>query len=69
MRNREKKVNMAPSAAKLKSVVEEVLDDFGNIIDRAAETMTDEEFRKAEKKARELARRPAASASRRRETA
>lgn len=60
---------MAQSPIKRKSATEEVLDDFGNIIDHAAETMTDQEFREAEKKARELSRRPAASASRRRETA
>jgi hypothetical protein len=60
---------MATSPLKQKSAIEDVLDDFDEIIDRAAETMTDEEFREAEKRSKELSRHPAASPSRRRETA
>jgi hypothetical protein len=67
--NQKKDCQMATSPLKHRSAIDDVLDDFDDIVDRAAETMTDEEFREAEKKSKELARRSAVSPSRHRETA
>jgi hypothetical protein len=67
--NHKKESNMATSPVKQKSAIEDLLNDFDEIIEHAAETMTDEEFREAENKARELGRVPAASPLRHRESA
>lgn len=54
---------------KQKSAEDELLDSFGELIDTAAEKMTDEEFSKAAKKSSETLDRAIASHSRRRGTA
>ncbi len=56
-------------ARKQKSAEDELLDSFGNLIDSAAETMTDEEFTKAANKSNETLDRAIAAHSRRRGTA
>jgi hypothetical protein len=65
--NLKKGCRVATSAIKPKSAVEDVLNDFDEIFDRAAATMTDQEFQEAEKQSKKLDRNT--SPSRRRETA
>jgi hypothetical protein len=67
--NHKKEDHMATHAIKHRSAIDDVLDDFDEIVDRAANTMTDAEFHEAEEKSKELSHRPAASPARRRETA
>lgn len=52
-----------------KSAEDELLDSFGELIDQAAENMSDEEFKKTAKKATETLDRAIAAHSRRRGTA
>ena len=52
-----------------KSAEDELLDSFGNLIDEAAEKMTDKEFEEAAKKSSATLDRAIASHSRRRGTA
>ena len=54
---------------KQKSAEDELLDSFGELIDSAAEKMTDEEFRKTAKRSSETLDRAIAAHSRRRGTA
>jgi hypothetical protein len=55
--------------ARRKSAEDELLESFGELIDSAAEKMTDEEFAKAAKKSNATLDRAIASHSRRRGTA
>ena len=57
------------STRQKKSVEDELLDSFGELIDEAAEKMTHEEFMKRAKKATETLDRAIAAHSRRRGTA
>lgn len=59
---------MATAPLKHKTAIDDVLDDFDEIIDHASRTMSDEEFKQAENKFKEIASAPP-SRSRRRETA
>jgi len=61
---------MATSRPQQKKSAEDVLlESFGELIDSAAKTMNDEEFKKAEKKSSESLARALARPKRRRETA
>lgn len=57
------------SPVKGKSAEDALLESFGELIDSAAEKMTDKEFKKAEKKSNEHLDRALANPKRRRETA
>ena len=57
------------SPSKKRSAEDTLLDSFGELIDSAAEKMTDEEFKNAEKKSSESLARALAPPKRRRETA
>ena len=62
--------NMATSTpARRKSAEDELLDSFGELIDSAAEKMTDKEFKKSADKSNATLDRAIASHSRRRGTA
>jgi hypothetical protein len=52
-----------------KSAEDELLESFGQLIDKAAETMTDEEFLKTAEKSKQTLDRAIAAHSRRRGTA
>lgn len=52
-----------------KSAEDTLLESFGELIDSAAEKMSDKEFKKAEKKSNEVLDRALAPPKRRRETA
>ena len=58
---------MDATPLKRKTAVDDLLDDFDEIIDRAGQAMNDQEFIEAEKKFNELAATP--SRARRRERA
>jgi hypothetical protein len=60
---------MATSPSRKRSAEDTLLDSFGELIDSAAEKMTDEEFKNAEKKSSESLARALAPPKRRRETA
>jgi hypothetical protein len=61
---------MATSRPAQKQSAEDVLlESFGELIDSAAKTMSDKEFKKAEKKSSEILARALARPKRRRETA
>ena len=55
--------------ASKKSAEDLLLENFGELIDSASETMSDEEFKQAEKKSSESLARALAPPKRRRETA
>ena len=57
------------STRQKKSAEDELLDSFGELIDKAAETMTDEEFLKTAEKSKQTLDRAIAAHSRRRGTA
>lgn len=57
------------SPARKKSAEDILLESFGELIDSAAEKMSDKEFKKAEKKSNEILARALARPKRRRETA
>jgi hypothetical protein len=62
--------HMATSSPVRKKSAEDVLlESFGELIDSAAEKMSDKEFKKAEKKSSEILARALARPKRRRETA
>lgn len=62
--------HMATSTPVRKKSAEDVLlESFGELIDSAAEKMSDKEFKKAEKKSSEILARALARPKRRRETA
>jgi len=62
--------HMATSSPVRKKSAEDVLlESFGELIESAAEKMTDREFKKAEKKSNEILARALARPKRRRETA
>jgi len=65
--NHKKEPNMDATPLKRKTAVDDLLDDFDEIIDRAGQAMNDQEFIEAEKKFNELAATP--SRARRRERA
>ena len=61
---------MATSRSVPKKSAEDILlESFGELIDSAAEKMSDKEFKKAEKKSNEILARALARPKRRRETA
>jgi hypothetical protein len=73
-RNRDKSLfrkgpQMATSPSRKRSAEDTLLDSFGELIDSAAEKMTDEDFKNAEKKSSESLARALAPPKRRRETA
>jgi hypothetical protein len=55
--------------ARRKSAEDDLLDSFAEIVDKAAENMSDQDFKKAEKKSNEILDRALADHSRRRGTA
>jgi len=67
--NREKESNMATSPLKRKSAIDELLDDFDTVIEKAASKMTKEEIEQASQDFKKIVHRPASSKSGRRETA
>ena len=73
-RNRDKSLSrkgpqMATSPSRKRSAEDTLLDSFGDLIDSAAEKMTDEEFKNAENKSSESLACALAPPKRRRETA
>jgi hypothetical protein len=68
--NPKRKPNMATvPSGRQKSAEDELLESFGQLIDKAAETMTDEEFLKTAEKSKQTLDRAIAAHSRRRGTA
>lgn len=60
---------MASSCVDKKSATESLLEGMDELVDSAAKTMTDRQFKKAEKKFNDVVARAVGSRSRKRETA
>ena len=56
---------MATSPLKRKSAIDELLDDFDTVIEKAASKMTKEEIERASKDFKRIVNRPASKAGRR----
>jgi hypothetical protein len=67
--NRKKESNMSTSPLKRKSAIDELLDDFDTVIEKAASKMTKDEIERASKDFKRIVHRPAFSKFGRRETA
>ena len=63
--NRKKESNMANSPLKRKSAIDELLDDFDTVIEKAASKMTKEEIERASKDFKRIVHRPSSKAGRR----
>jgi hypothetical protein len=61
--NRKKESNISP--LKRKSAIEELLDDFDTVIEKAASKMTKEEIERASKDFKRIVHRPSSKAGRR----
>ena len=69
VKNRHSAGGAAPSAARRKSAMDELLESFGEAIDSGARKMDSSELQESEKRFNQIADRVAASRKRRRETA